>query len=143
MSAEHFDVLIIGAGISGIGAGYYLQKCCPSRRYVILEGGSDLGGTWGLFRYPGVRSDSDMFALGYSFRPSKEARAIADGPAILNNLRETAHEFGIDRHIHFRQRVRSASSSSGPGHWNVEAEVGEHRELVHFTCNFLLLCSGY
>ena len=143
MSVEHFDVLIVGAGISGIGAGYHLQNRCPSRRYAILEGRGDLGGTWGLFRYPGVRSDSDMFTLGYSFRPWKEARAIADGPAILNYLRETAHEFGIDRHIRFQQRVRSASWSSGQARWTVEAEVGEHREPVRYTCNFLFLCSGY
>jgi monooxygenase len=143
MSVEHFDVLVVGAGISGIGAGYYLQSRCPSRRYVILEGRGDLGGTWGLFRYPGVRSDTDMFTLGYSFMPWKEARSIADGPAILNYLRETAHKFGIDRHIRFRQRVRSASWSSGQACWTVEAEVGEHREPVRYTCNFLFLCSGY
>ena len=109
VSTDHFDVLIIVAGISGIGSGDYLQERCPSRRYVILEGRGDLGGTWGLFRYPGVRSDSDLFTLGYSFRPWKESRAIADGPAILNYLRETAREFGIDRLIRFRQRVRAAS----------------------------------
>jgi cation diffusion facilitator CzcD-associated flavoprotein CzcO len=143
MSVEHFDVLIVGAGISGIGAGYYLQDRCPSRRYVILEGRSDLGGTWGLFRYPGVRSDSDMFTFGYSFRPWKGVRAVADGPAILNYLRETARAFGIDRHIRFRQRVRSASWSSGQARWTVEAEVGEHREPVRYTGNFLFLCSGY
>lgn len=143
MSAEHFDVLIVGAGISGIGAGYYLQKHGPSRRYAILEGRDDLGGTWGLFRYPGVRSDSDMFTLGYSFRPWKGARAIADGPAILDYLRETAREFGIDRHIRFRHRVRSASWSSADARWTVEVEVGEGREPACYTCRFLLLCSGY
>jgi monooxygenase len=143
MSVEHFDVLIVGAGISGIAAGHYLQKGCPSLRYAILEGRGDLGGTWDLFRYPGVRSDSDMFTLGYSFRPWKGARSIAEGPAILDYLRETAREFGIDRHIRFRHRVRSASWSSEPSRWTVEAEVGEHREPVRYTCNFLLLCSGY
>jgi len=143
MSVEHFDVLIVGAGISGIAAGYYLQERCASRRYVILEGRGDLGGTWGLFRYPGVRADSDMFTLGYSFRPWKGARSIADGPAILSYLRETAQEFGIDRRIRFQQRVRSASWSSGPARWTVEAEVGARREPVRYTCDFLLLCSGY
>jgi cation diffusion facilitator CzcD-associated flavoprotein CzcO len=143
MSVEQFDVLIVGAGISGIAAGYYLQERCPSRRYAILEGRGDLGGTWGLFRYPGVRSDSDMFTLGYSFRPWEGARAIADGPAILNYLRETAQEFGIDRRIRFGQRVRSASWSSGQARWTVEAEVGEPREPVRYTCGFLFLCSGY
>jgi cation diffusion facilitator CzcD-associated flavoprotein CzcO len=143
MSGEHLDVLVIGAGLSGIAAGYYLQKRCPSRRYAILEGRGDLGGTWGLFRYPGVRSDSDMFTLGYSFRPWRGDRAIADGPAILDYLRETAREFGIDRRIRFRQRVRSASWSSAEGRWTVEAEAGEGREPVRYTCDFLLLCSGY
>ena len=143
MSVEHFDVLIVGAGISGIGAGYYLQKDCPTRRYAILEGRADLGGTWSLFRYPGVRSDSDMSTLGYSFRPWKESRAIADGPAILDYLRETAREFGIDRQIRFRHRVRSASWSSEQSRWTVEAEVGEDRKPVRYTCDFLFLCSGY
>ncbi len=143
MSVEHLDVLVIGAGLSGIAAGYYLQRLCPSRRYAILEGRGDLGGTWGLFRYPGVRSDSDMFTLGYSFRPWNGARSIADGPAILDYLRETAQEFGIDRQIRFGHRVRSASWSSARSRWTVEAEVGEHRQPVRFTCDFLILCSGY
>jgi cation diffusion facilitator CzcD-associated flavoprotein CzcO len=143
MSVEHFDVLVIGAGISGIGAGYYLQKDCPGRRYAILEGRSDLGGTWNLFRYPGIRSDSDMYTLGYSFRPWNKARAIADGPAILNYLRDTARAFGIDRHIRFQHRVRSATWSSGPAHWTIEAEVGASREPVRYTCSFLYLCCGY
>jgi cation diffusion facilitator CzcD-associated flavoprotein CzcO len=143
MPVEHFDVLIIGAGLSGIAAGYYLNKDCPARQYAILEGRSDLGGTWDLFRYPGIRSDSDMFTLGYSFRPWKSAQAIADGPAILGYLRETAQEFGIDRHIRFQHRVRSASWSSSQAHWTVEAEVGPLRQSVHYTCNFLYVCSGY
>ena len=83
MTHEHFDVLVVGAGLSGIGAGYHLQTRCPERRYAILEGRERLGGTWDLFRYPGVRSDSDMYTLGYAFRPWKEAKSIADGPAIL------------------------------------------------------------
>jgi cation diffusion facilitator CzcD-associated flavoprotein CzcO len=143
MSVEHFDVLIVGAGLSGIGAGYYLQRDRPARRYAILEGRGDLGGTWDLFRYPGIRSDSDMFTLGYSFRPWKGNRAIADGPAILGYLRETAREFGIDRHIRFQHRVRSASWSSGRARWTVEAEVGPHRQPARYTCRFLYLCSGY
>jgi cation diffusion facilitator CzcD-associated flavoprotein CzcO len=143
MSVEHFDVLVVGAGISGIGAGYYLQKDCPSRRYAILEGRGDLGGTWDLFRYPGIRSDSDMFTLGYSFRPWKDVRAIAGGSAILSYLRDTAQEFGIDRHIRFQHRVRSASWSSEHERWTVEAEVGPERQPVCYTCNFLFLCCGY
>jgi cation diffusion facilitator CzcD-associated flavoprotein CzcO len=147
MPVEHFDVVIVGAGISGISAGYYLQKNCPARRYAILEGRNDMGGTWDLFRYPGVRSDSDMFTLGYSFRPWKEARAIADGPAILKYLRETAAEFGIGRHIRFQHRVRSAAWSSEQCRWTLTcsrgAETGQEGQEVIFTCNFLFLCSGY
>jgi cation diffusion facilitator CzcD-associated flavoprotein CzcO len=143
MSVEHFDVLIVGAGISGIGAGYYLRKDCPARRYAILEGRADLGGTWDLFRYPGIRSDSDMYTLGYSFRPWQQDRAIADGPAILSYLRDTARQFGIDRHIRFQHRVRSATWESGPARWTVETEVGERRQFIRYTCSFLYLCCGY
>ena len=143
MSDKHFDVLIVGAGISGIGAGYYLQTQSPAKRYAILEGRGDMGGTWDLFRYPGIRSDSDMFTLGYSFRPWKEARAIADGSAILEYLRQTAQEFGIDRHIRFQHRVQSASWSSEQSRWTIDAEVGQHKQPVRYTCNFLFLCSGY
>jgi len=143
MPLEHFDLLIVGAGISGIGAGYYFQTLCPGKRYAILEGRADMGGTWDLFRYPGVRSDSDMFTLGYSFRPWKEARAIADGPAILQYLRATAQEFGIDRHIRFQHRVRSASWSTEQSRWTVDAEAGPDRQPIRYTCNFLFLCSGY
>src|SRR5881397_1663436 len=96
---EHFDVLIVGAGLSGIGAGYHLQEKCPGKSFVILEGRDCIGGTWDLFRYPGIRSDSDMFTLGYSFKPWVEAKAIADGPRILNYVRETAADNGIDKKI--------------------------------------------
>jgi cation diffusion facilitator CzcD-associated flavoprotein CzcO len=143
MSVEHFPVLIVGAGISGIGAGYFLRTRCPAHSYAILEGRSDLGGTWDLFRYPGVRSDSDMCTLGFSFRPWKESRTIADGQAIWNYLRETAQEFGIDRHIRFQHRVQSASWSSEQSRWTVDVEVGQQNEPVRYTCNFLFLCSGY
>ncbi|HEV7999834.1 MAG TPA: NAD(P)/FAD-dependent oxidoreductase, partial [Planctomycetaceae bacterium] len=143
MSVEHFDVLIVGAGISGIGAGYHLQAHCPGKSYAILEGRADIGGTWDLFRYPGIRSDSDMFTLGYSFRPWTAAKSIADGPAILSYLRETAREFGIDRHMRFKHRVVSAAWSSDDAHWIVDAEVGEDQQPVRYTCSFLYLCSGY
>jgi len=143
MSVEHFDVLIVGAGLSGIGAGYHLQARCPGKRYAILEGRSEIGGTWDLFRYPGIRSDSDMFTLGYSFRPWKEAKAIADGPSIREYVRETAREHGIDRHIRFNHRVRSASWSSEESRWTVEVDAGERQERVRYTCSFLYLCSGY
>jgi monooxygenase len=142
MAVEHFDVVVIGAGLSGIGAGYRLQTRCPAKSYVILEARSEIGGTWDLFRYPGVRSDSDMFTLGYPFRPWKEARAIADGPSILNYVRETAREFGIDRHIRFQQRVESASWSSDEGRWLIQAKSASG-ETVQYSCDFLYGCTGY
>ena len=144
--AEHFDVLIIGAGLSGIAAGYHLQTKCPAKRFVILEGRESIGGTWDLFRYPGVRSDSDMFTLGYSFKPWTEPKAIADGPRILNYVRETAVENGIDSKIRFRHRVKRSSWSTKDACWTVEAErtsADGLTETVTFTCNFLFSCAGY
>ncbi len=144
MSMEHFDVVVIGAGLSGIGAGYRLQTRCAGKRYVIFEARDQIGGTWDLFRFPGIRSDSDMFTLGYPFRPWKDAKnAIADGPAILNYLRETAHEFGIDQHIRFQHRVVSASWSSEDARWLLEVQSGANGETVQCTCNFLYGCTGY
>jgi monooxygenase len=143
---EHFDVLIVGAGLSGIGAGYHLQQKCPTKSYVILEGRDCIGGTWDLFRYPGIRSDSDMYTLGYSFRPWTEPKAIADGPRILNYVRETAQQNGIDEKIRFNRRVKRVSWSSDEARWTVEAErkAGEGAaEIVRFTCSFLFMCSGY
>ena len=142
---EHFDVVIVGAGLSGIGAGYHLQRKCPGKRFVILEGRDCIGGTWDLFRYPGIRSDSDMFTLGYSFKPWTAPKAIADGPSILKYVRETASENGIDRKIRFRHKVRRAAWSTKETRWSVEAErtSGEGAtETVRFTCNFLFMCSG-
>jgi monooxygenase len=139
---EHLDVVIIGAGLSGIGAGYRLQTRCPRKRYVIFEARDQLGGTWDLFRFPGVRSDSDMFTLGYPFRPWKNAKAIADGPTILNYLCETAREFGIDRHIRFQHRVHSASWSSEQAHWLLEIKT-VNGETLRYTCDFLYGCTGY
>jgi cation diffusion facilitator CzcD-associated flavoprotein CzcO len=141
-STEKFDVVIIGAGLSGIGAGYRLQTRCPGKSYCILEARSDIGGTWDLFRYPGIRSDSDMATFSYPFRPWKESRVIADGPSIVKYLRETAQEFGIDRHIRFRQRVLSASWSSEEACWVVEAKM-ESGETVRYSCKFLYGCTGY
>lgn len=139
--AEHFDVVVVGAGLSGIGAGYHLQTRCPGSSYVILEGRDRLGGTWDLFRYPGIRSDSDMYTLGFSFKPWTNAKAIADGPSILSYLEETAAEHGIDDHIRYRTRVTSASWSTEDAVWRVTAmENGEER---HYTCNFLFMCTGY
>ena len=143
---EHFDVIIVGAGLSGIGAGYHLQAKCPGKTYAILEGRGAIGGTWDLFRYPGIRSDSDMYTLGYSFRPWREAKAIADGPSILKYVRATASEAGIDKHIHFRHRVVRADWSSQDARWTVTAETGANRdtkETVAFTCSFLFMCAGY
>jgi cation diffusion facilitator CzcD-associated flavoprotein CzcO len=140
---EHFDVLIVGAGLSGVGAGCHLQMRCPTRTYVILEGRESIGGTWDLFRYPGIRSDSDMYTLGYAFRPWEEAKAIADGPSILRYVRETAGLYGVDQKIRFRHRVISASWCSEDALWMVKAERGPAREPVTFTCNFLFGCSGY
>src|SRR3954447_23734973 len=140
--SEHFDVVIVGAGLSGIGAGYHLQNECPDRTYAILEARESIGGTWDLFRYPGVRSDSDMHTLGYSFRPWKEAKAIADGPAILSYVRETASENGIDDHIRFGHRVVGATWSTPDARWTVDVERGDG-ERLQLTCQFLHVCSGY
>jgi len=143
MQAEHVDVLIVGAGLSGIGAAYYIQTCCPEKSYAILEARDDLGGTWDLFRYPGVRSDSDMFTLGYSFHPWRNPQAIAGGPAILAYIRETAQAYGVDAQIRYNHRVRRAEWLSNQGNWIVEAECGPEQEVVRLTANFLYMCSGY
>src|SRR5688500_354597 len=143
MANEHVDVLIVGAGLSGIGAAYHLQEKCPGKRYAILEGRAAIGGTWDLFRYPGIRSDSDMFTLGYSFKPWTDEKSIAEGPTILNYIRQTAQDNGIEQHIRFHHRVRHASWSSQDARWTTEAERGAAKEVVSFTCSFLFLCSGY
>ncbi|PAX06678.1 flavin-containing monooxygenase [Sphingomonas lenta] len=140
--AEHFDVVVVGAGISGVGMAYHLQKRCPDRSYVILEGRERMGGTWDLFRYPGIRSDSDMHTLGFSFQPWRDAKAIADGPSIRTYVEETAREHGIDRRIRFRTHVKRASWSSEDARWTMEA-TGPDGEAVTYTCNFLCMCSGY
>ncbi len=140
---EHVDVLIVGAGLSGIGAAYYLQTMCPSRTYMILEGRGVIGGTWDLFRYPGVRSDSDMYTLGYRFRPWTNAKAIADGPSILEYIRDTSKDYGIDRKIRFNRRVQRASWSSATSQWTVDVEAGAEKKLEQLTCNFVYLCTGY
>ena len=140
---EHFDVLIVGAGLSGIGAGVHLQKHCPGHTYAIFEGRDSIGGTWDLFRYPGVRSDSDMFTLGYSFKPWEEAKAIADGPSILKYVKDTARDYGIDQKIRYLHQVKRASWSTEDARWTVEAERGSDNELVRISCNFLFLCGGY
>jgi monooxygenase len=141
MPTDNLDVLIIGAGLSGIGAAHHIQAAFPDRSYAILEARDAIGGTWDLFRYPGVRSDSDMHTLGYRFRPWTQAKAIADGPAILRYIRETATEAGIDRRILYGYRVRRASWSTVDGRWTVEAD--HDGGPVTFTCRFLYACTGY
>ncbi len=141
LASEHFDVLIVGAGLSGIGAGVHLGKRCPDKSYVILENRDAIGGTWDLFRYPGIRSDSDMYTLGYSFKPWTEQKAIADGPSIWNYVNETAREYGVDQHIRFKHRVVRASWSSEDALWTVEAEHAGATK--RFTAGFVLMCAGY
>ena len=140
--AEHFDVLIVGAGLSGIGAAYHLQTEFPAKNYAILEARNAIGGTWDLFRYPGVRSDSDMYTLGYRFRPWRDAKAIADGPSILEYIRETACEYAIDRKIRYGHRAKLAHWSSAGARWTVEVATSDDR-TIRLTCNFLYICSGY
>ena len=138
---DHFDVLIVGAGLSGIGAAYHLQQKYPGKSYVILEGRATIGGTWDLFRYPGIRSDSDMYTLGYNFRPWREAKAIADGPSILGYVRDTAREADIERHIRFDTHVKSAAWSTADARWTIVSKQGGVANEV--TANFVMLCSGY
>ncbi len=138
---EHFDVLIIGAGLSGIGAAWHLQKRLPQKSYAIFEGRGAIGGTWDLFRYPGVRSDSDMFTLGYRFKPWTKEKTLADGTSIRNYVTETAKEYGIDRKIRFNHWVTDVSWSSEDARWTVTASVDGKQ--VRVTCAFLWACSGY
>ncbi|MFP5326120.1 MAG: flavin-containing monooxygenase [Acidimicrobiia bacterium] len=140
---EHLDVLVVGAGLSGIGAGHYLQAECPWASYAIFEARDAIGGTWDLFRYPGIRSDSDMFTLGYSFRPWDGEKAIADGDSILQYIRDTASAEGIDRKIRFHHRVVKAAWSSDDACWHIEALRTDTNETVELTAGFIFSCSGY
>ncbi|NIO42880.1 MAG: NAD(P)-binding protein [Burkholderiales bacterium] len=141
MTTEHFDVIIVGAGLSGIGAACHLQDKCPGKSYVILENRQSMGGTWDLFRYPGIRSDSDMHTLGYSFKPWRASKAIADGPSILSYIKETAAENDIDRHVRYGHLVSKANWSSEDASWTVEARCGD--DPVTVRGNVLLMCAGY
>jgi monooxygenase len=143
MKSEHFDVIIIGAGLSGIGVGCHLHTRCPNKSYIILEGRETSGGTWDLFRYPGIRSDSDMYTLGYAFRPWQEPKAIADGHSILKYIRETATAYGVEAKIRYRHKVKGATWSSADATWTVDVEQGPQQQPVRYTCNFLFTCTGY
>lgn len=143
MTVERVDVVVVGAGLSGIGAGYHLQTMSPDRSYVILEGRDGLGGTWDLFKYPGVRSDSDMHTLGFSFKPWTEAKSIADGPSILKYLKDTVAQFGIDQHIRYGQLVTRAEWSSDDATWTVTSTDKHTGASKTIECSFLFMCSGY
>ena len=138
-----FDIIIVGAGLSGIGAAHRIKTECPTKRFTVLEARDTIGGTWDLFRYPGVRSDSDMFTLGYPFHPWKAAKSIADGPAILQYIRETSTTFGIDPHIQFGRRIVAARWSSSDARWTLDVEVGALRRPETYRCAFLYVCAGY
>ncbi|MCK4178016.1 flavin-containing monooxygenase [Aciditerrimonas ferrireducens] len=140
---EELDVLVVGAGLSGIAAGHALLEHCPWADWAIFEARGAIGGTWDLFRYPGVRSDSDMFTLGFTFHPWDRERAIAEGADIRAYLQETARRFGIDRRIRFHHRVLAAEWSTETARWQVQAERTDTGEPVELTCRFLLGCSGY
>ena len=140
---EHLDVLIVGAGLSGIGAACHLRDECPDKSFAILESRDAIGGTWDLFRYPGIRSDSDMFTLGYAFRPWTDAQSIADGPSIRRYIVDTAREYGIQEAIRFHHQVLSAEWSTPDARWTVTARRSDTRETVRLTCSWLSICAGY
>lgn len=139
----HVDVLIIGAGLSGVGAAAHLVRDCPDKQYTVLESREAIGGTWDLFRYPGIRSDSDMYTFGYSFKPWKEAKAISDGAAIKRYVEETADEYGITSHIRFHHRVLSAEWSTAEGHWTVTAERADTGQKIVITASWVVGATGY
>jgi cation diffusion facilitator CzcD-associated flavoprotein CzcO len=143
MSATHFDTIIIGAGISGISAAYYMQTDCPSQTYTILEGRGNIGGTWDLFRYPGIRSDSDMYTFGFAFKPWVNPKVIAPRADIMDYLEETVTENGIDKHIRFEHKLLHATWSSDTATWSLTVQTPDSEKSVIFTCSFLSLCMGY
>ena len=140
-SVPYYDVIIVGAGISGIGAAYHLQEKCPGKTFTILEGRSTMGGTWDLFKYPGIRSDSDMYTLGFSFNPWIDDKAIADGPAILQYIHDTAAKFGIDKKIQYKHKVKDASWSDAQKCWTLTVSNDGIEQTLQ--CGFLFMCSGY
>ena len=134
---EHIDVVVVGAGISGIGAAYNLKTRCPNKSYTILEGRSNLGGTWDLFKYPGIRSDSDMHTMGFKFKPWRSPKTIADAPSILSYLNETVDEFDIRKKIQFDKKVIAAKWSSLEALWNLQVEDQNDKSIEEMTCNIL------
>ncbi len=140
---ESIDVLIIGAGLSGIGGACHLRRSSPDRSFMILESREASGGTWDLFRYPGIRSDSDMYTFGYGFKPWSDKSSIADGHKILSYIREAAAEYDVEQHIRYQHKVVSASWSSTQSRWLVTAERGDTGEQVTISCQFIFSCSGY
>jgi monooxygenase len=142
-TTEHVDVLIVGAGLTGIGAGCHLRRACPDRSFLILEGRETIGGTWDLFRYPGIRSDSDMQTLGYEFAPWRHAQSIADGASILQYVKDTAAEYHVDERVRFGHEVRSVAWDSADSTWTVHAVQVGTGEPVQLSCSFVLMCTGY
>jgi len=140
VGTQEVDVLIVGAGISGIGAAYHVKTMCPNRTFAVIEGRDQLGGTWDLFRYPGVRSDSDMHTLGYRFKPWTSRKAIADGPSILRYVEDTARDVGVDQHVRLHHRVTAASWSSEDALWTVHAERTDTGEPL--DADLLASCSA-
>lgn len=138
-----YDVVIIGAGLSGIGAAYHLQQNCPNKKIAILEARSSMGGTWDLFKYPGIRSDSDMYTLGFSFNPWENPKAIADGPDILKYIKDTSKKFGIDKLIQYKHKVINASWADADKEWTLQIEDNQSVENEKISCKFLLICAGY
>ena len=137
-----FDVVVVGAGLSGIGAGYHLQKSCPDKSFAILEGRDSIGGTWDLFKYPGIRSDSDMYTFGFPFHPWKNPKAIADGPAIMEYLNDTVDTYNLRKNIQFGKRVAASDWSSTDKKWTLTVSDSHSGESQTITCNFLFMCSG-
>jgi cation diffusion facilitator CzcD-associated flavoprotein CzcO len=140
---QQIDIVIIGAGLSGIGAACHLSRQCPDKTFLILEGRERIGGTWDLFRYPGIRSDSDMYTLGYNFKPWTDPKSIADGPSIQTYIEEAAREYGLEERIYFGHKVKSAAWSTPQSHWTLQVEDTTTGMEKQFTCNFVFSCTGY